>query len=245
MILNPSSEDKPLKGKSSKVKTRREQDISLKKPFVQSFARRKCRAHTAEQQKLMDELYPKLRIKPDFSNLEDLTKGLDKINLEIGFGAGEHLLNQAAKNPGNLYIGAEVFLNGVASCLQEMDNRGIKNVRFYDEDSRILLKKLPKDSIYIIYILFADPWPKKRHNKRRIINNETLGLLYNIIKKSGFVRIATDHAEYFEWMLEVCKGQSLFSFEVIDQPVDHVVTRYQQKGLNEGRPSQFLHLYKN
>jgi len=222
-----------------------EDKASPKRPmFLQSFARRKSRAYSREQRKLIDGLYQELRIKEDLSNLGELTSGYEQICLEIGFGAGEHLLHQASKNPKKLYIGAEVFMNGVASCVQEMDASGIKNIRFFDQDSRILLSKLPERSLDIIYLLFADPWPKVRHNKRRIYKYETLSLFNQILKNDGFVRVATDHKDYWEWILEKSEEQNLFNFEVIEQPKDHIVTRYQQKGLDEGRPSQFLELIK-
>lgn len=216
-----------------------------RKPFMQSFSRRKTRAFSAEQKKIMDNVYPPIRLEEDLSNLENLSRGYKETYLEVGFGAGEHLIYLAESNPDKLIIGAEVFLNGVASCAQEMDKRGVNNIRFYDEDSRVLIKGLPESSIDKVYILFADPWPKKRHHKRRIINQETLELVHRILKENGSIRIATDHAEYFEWILEVCDNQSLFKVERIEQPEDHIVTRYQQKGANEGRPSQFLELIKN
>lgn len=214
------------------------------KPFLQSFSRKKTRAFSPAQQKMMDEIYPKFRVNEAVSNLDDFIGGKDKICLEIGFGAGEHLVYQAAKNPKNLYIGAEVFLNGVAACLAEKQKQQLENIIFFDQDSRILLKYFPPQKLDEIYILFADPWPKKRHHKRRIINHQTFKLLHAVLKKDGFVRIATDHAEYFEWILDKCGAQNFFSYEVIPQPSDHLVTRYQQKGLDEGRESQFLELYK-
>lgn len=218
------------------------------KEFLQSFARKKSRAFSRDQQLLMDEFYPKIRLNNDISNFDDLSNNpvYSGVYLEIGFGAGEHLLHVASQNEDKLIIGAEVFLNGVASAVQEMEGRGLDNIIFYDDDSRVLLKNIPENSLEKIFILFSDPWPKKRHHKRRIINQETLGLLHKSLCDGGVVRIATDHAEYYDWIMEVCDegNQSLFLPEVISQPEDHIVTRYQQKGIDEGRPSQFLELHK-
>jgi len=214
------------------------------KPFLQSFSRKKSRSYSVEQADLMEKHYPSVRIDDEVTNLESLIGGNKTINLEIGFGAGEHLLHQAKLNPNEVFIGAEVFMNGVASCFQQAYRNKISNIIFYDGDSRVLLSKMPKKYISKIYLLFADPWPKKRHHKRRIFNLETLGLFHKVLKDDGLIRVATDHPDYYEWMEEICSEQNLFNVSFVPQPEDHIITRFQQKALNEGRQSRFIHLKK-
>lgn len=214
------------------------------KEFLQSFARRKSRAFSRSQQKLMDERYPQFRISDDAANFKELIKGYSQIYFEIGFGAGEHLVHLAENNPDTLIIGAEVYLNGVASAFQVAQEKALNNIIFYDEDSRILINNMPDSIIDKIYILFADPWPKKRHHKRRIINAEIFPMLHRILKSNGSIRIATDHADYYEWIVEACKEQKLFTVDKIEQPEDHLVTRFQQKAIDEGRESRFIELVK-
>lgn len=165
--------------------------------------------------------------------------------LEIGFGAGEHLAAQAENHPHIHFIGAEVFANGIAACLQKIDERRLENIQFFTSDARELLSALPDHSISRVFILFPDPWPKARHHKRRIISHETLSMLARIMKKGAELRIATDHTDYLHWILVQMQQSADFEW-LAEVPADwqsrpdHVKTRYQAKAEKEGRTPIFL-----
>ncbi len=141
-----------------------------------------------------------------------------------------------------LILGAEPFLNGVASALRHIDEQGLHNVRLHQGDARDLLGALPDASLTRVFILFPDPWPKARHHKRRLINAQVLGQIVRVLKPSGRLRFATDWADYAAWTLErALKTPGLtWSAQRADDwrspPVDHVTTRYEQKRLGDCAP---------
>src|SRR5439155_8581182 len=122
--------------------------------------------------------------------------------LEVGFGGGEHLAEQAARRPDVLMLGAEPFLNGVASALRHIDERGLANVRLHAGDARELMAALPDASLDRLIVLFPDPWPKARHHKRRLIQPAFLDEAARLLKRGGRLRFATDWADYADWTLE-------------------------------------------
>jgi tRNA (guanine-N7-)-methyltransferase len=167
--------------------------------------------------------------------------------LEIGFGGGEHLAEQAARRPEVLFLAAEPFLNGVASALRHIDERGLSNVRLRQGDARQLLADLPDASLERVFILFPDPWPKARHHKRRLIQAETVAELARVLRPGGTLRFATDWADYADWTIERLTAQPAFAqpafawtAERADDwrtpPADHVTTRYQEKRLGDCAP---------
>jgi tRNA (guanine-N7-)-methyltransferase len=113
--------------------------------------------------------------------------GYKKLALEIGFGGGEHLLAQAEHNPDTLFIGCEPYINGVAKCLAGIDEQKISNIRLYTRDARELIEALPDACLDSVFILFPDPWPKLRHNKRRLVSAQTLSMLARTHKKGGAI----------------------------------------------------------
>ncbi|MBS0385682.1 MAG: tRNA (guanosine(46)-N7)-methyltransferase TrmB [Proteobacteria bacterium] len=162
--------------------------------------------------------------------------------LEIGFGGGEHLVAQAAAHPELRFIGVEPFLNGVASCLRHIEESGVANVRLHHGDARDVLACLPDASLDRIDILFPDPWPKKRHWKRRLIQLEFVAELARVLKPGAEVRFATDWANYAAWTLEVFTRNPHFSWTA-ERAADwrtawsgHVTTRYEQKRLGDCTP---------
>lgn len=169
-----------------------------------------------------------------------------RIALEIGFGGGEHLLAQAAHNPDTLFIGCEPFINGVAKCLAGIDQQKLKNIRLFTNDARQLIEQLPDNCLDSIFILFPDPWPKLRHNKRRLINRELLKMLYRVHKPGGRLLITTDHVDYSVWILEVLQNNSHYCWTASQQsdwqnpPKDWTETKYQRKTTGEGREPVFL-----
>ncbi|MEJ0058579.1 MAG: tRNA (guanosine(46)-N7)-methyltransferase TrmB [Terricaulis sp.] len=164
------------------------------------------------------------------------------VNLEIGFGGGEHLVAQAAAHPDHRFIGVEPFLNGVGSCLRHIEEAGAQNVRLHHGDARDVIARLPDASLDRIYILFPDPWPKVRHWKRRLIQRDFIAELARVLKPGGDVRFATDWAHYAAWTLELFTHAPSFSWTA-ERAADwrapwegHVTTRYEEKKLGDCAP---------
>jgi tRNA (guanine-N7-)-methyltransferase len=162
--------------------------------------------------------------------------------LEIGFGGGEHLAAQAARHPDIGFIGCEPFINGVSSLLVLLDENETRNVRIVTEDARLLLSALPVGSIDRAFLLFPDPWPKRRHEGRRFVNPEALDLLARVLADSAEFRVATDHAVLQEWMPERIGEHPAFQLEtsVTERPADWAPTRYEAKALRAGRRPIYL-----
>ncbi len=166
--------------------------------------------------------------------------------LEIGFGAGEHLAWQAERQPRAGLIGAEVFTQGVARMLRRVRDAELQNVRLYRGDARDLLAALPSDILARVFILFPDPWPKKRHRKRRIVGRETLDFLASAMQGGAELRLATDDMDYAAWMLECLRIHPDFEWlargpaDWRSRPDDWPPTRYEAKALAQGRPPVFL-----
>lgn len=165
------------------------------------YGRIKSRSLTENQTRLFDELLPDISIKdPTLFTVSSL--GYDNVFIEIGFGGGEHIAAQAMNNPNNLYIGCEPFINGVASLLVKIDENAIKNILIFPDDARKLLCEIPECSIDGVFLLFPDPWPKRRHFDRRFVNNSNMSIIHKILKEKGTWKIATDHKDYASWILK-------------------------------------------
>ena len=214
---------------------------------ILSFGRRRGRALSQTQQQLMTNLLPKILIS---ENCNNLFQDVKPIHMEIGFGNGQHLACIAKANPHINYIGCEPYLNGVGNLLALIDQYHLGNVKLWCDDARILLDNLSSQSLEKIYILFPDPWPKIRHHKRRIINPEMLELLANKLVTKGQIQIATDHAEYAEWILEQFSNcpryieQEKFYSNSEQKPENWVDTRYQLKAEKLGIASNYFKFAK-
>ena len=167
--------------------------------------------------------------------------------LEIGFGAGEHLAHQVRTNPDLGFIGCEPFVQGVAGLLRHLEADGTGGrVRIFPDDARLLLDRLPDDSIGRLFVLFPDPWPKKRHHKRRLIDAKTLADFARILKDGAEFRWASDDMGYVEWTLERVAASGAFSGpeqrsgDRPSRPADWPETRYEQKARAAGRAPVFL-----
>ncbi|MBT4769073.1 MAG: tRNA (guanosine(46)-N7)-methyltransferase TrmB [Rhodospirillaceae bacterium] len=162
--------------------------------------------------------------------------------LEIGFGCGEHLAAQAQAHPEIGFIGCEPFMNGVATLLAHISALGLGNIRFHPDDARLLLEALKESSISRAFILFPDPWPKKRHWKRRIVAPETLDQLARVMVEGAELRLASDHSDYVEWMLDHLTDHP--AFELVQdgraRPADWPPTRYEAKAQAAGRECVYL-----
>ena len=161
--------------------------------------------------------------------------------LEIGFGSGEHLLAQAKAHPDSAFIGCEPFVNGIAGLVRDVVREGVTNVRVYDDDARLLLANLPDASVQRCFILFADPWPKARHNRRRIVNPETLDQFARVLTRDGSLHLATDHPDLGQWYVDVVEAHPAFVLRAAGgndphaRPADWPATRYETKALAAGR----------
>lgn len=162
--------------------------------------------------------------------------------LEIGFGGGEHLAAQARLNPAVSFIGAEPFLNGVASAVRHIAEQGLDNVRLHPGDARPLIEALPEKSVDRVFILFPDPWPKARHHKRRLISEGFLDELARVMRPGGRLRFATDWRDYAAWTLERIMRAPAFewtarcAFDWRAPSADHISTRYEVKRLGDSPP---------
>ncbi|MBA4794776.1 MAG: tRNA (guanosine(46)-N7)-methyltransferase TrmB [Phenylobacterium sp.] len=211
-------------------------------PPMRSFGRIKSRPIKPRQAALMETLLPQIRCPAQAFAPRDLMPGAGQAWLEIGFGGGEHMAAQAARHPDVLVIGAEPFLNGVASAVRHVDEQGLSNVRLHDGDVRDLLARLPDGCLDRVFILFPDPWPKARHHKRRLVQAELIAELARLLKPGGTLRFATDWADYADWTLErfLASPDFRWSADRADNwrvaPADHVTTRYEEKGLGDCAP---------
>lgn len=165
--------------------------------------------------------------------------------LEIGFGGGEHLVHQAASHPDVAIIGAEPYINGVAMLLGKIRSAGVKNLAVYPGDARDLMDVLPKASIAKAFLLYPDPWPKKRHHRRRFVTAEHLQPLACAMTPGAELRVATDIPDYVRQTLEqVPKAGFDWSAEKPadwrEPWVDWHSTRYEKKALREGRVPHYL-----
>jgi tRNA (guanine-N7-)-methyltransferase len=218
------------------------------------YGRRRGRPLRLGQRELFATLLPRVRVTlPEQGPLDPyrlFDPAPSDVWIEIGFGSGEHLAQQAASHPEIGMIGCEVFENGVVKLLGEIHRRDLGNVRVLPDDARPLLAMLPPASIGRVFILFPDPWPKLRHHKRRLVATATLDVLAEIMKDGAELRIATDHAEYFEWMLDVVTPHPGFERLVrgpsgwAARPADWPPTRYEGKAVTAGRAPNFLQLWR-
>ncbi|MCB9942701.1 MAG: tRNA (guanosine(46)-N7)-methyltransferase TrmB [Geminicoccaceae bacterium] len=196
------------------------------------------------QKARLETMLPKLRLDiPEDGRLVHLP---ERLWLEIGFGGGEHLAWQAANNPDVGFIGVEPFMGGVVKLLQHIESDDLKNVRVVVDDARLLLAALPERSVERVFILFPDPWPKRRHWKRRIVCDAVISEVARVMRSGGLLRIATDHADYRQWILEVMLRAPGFEWQA-ERPADWrergddwPPTRYEEKAVRENRPPVFL-----
>jgi tRNA (guanine-N7-)-methyltransferase len=162
--------------------------------------------------------------------------------IEIGFGGGEHLAAQAAAHPEIGFIGCEPFINGVSSLLVLLDEQESRNVRVFSEDARLLLRALPEGALGRAFLLFPDPWPKRRHEGRRFVNPEALDLLARALADDAEFRVATDHAVLQAWMPPRISEHPAFLLvdQATERPADWAPTRYEAKALRQGRHPIYL-----
>ena len=217
------------------------------------YGRRKGKPLKAGRERLLDTLLPKLRVEPPSAALDPCSlfaHAPAEVWLEIGFGSGEHLAGQAEAHPAVGFLGAKVFLNGVASFLRHVDERKLANVRIYDADVRSLLPAFPASSFERISLLFPDPWPKTRHAKRRFVGPSNLNEVSRLLADGGEFRVYTDHPIYARWTLQHVPQHPDFEWRVTGpddwrvRPADSTPSRYEQKAVAAGRTPMFLRFFR-
>ena len=219
------------------------------------YGRRQSHRIRPARKRLLEERLPELQIHlPDDGSplrLDEVqSQARQRCWLEVGFGGGEHLAEQAAANPDALLIGCEPYVNGVArllSLIQDVGDVGdVDNVRVVIDDARLLLKALPSASLEKIFVLFPDPWPKARHHKRRIVNPETVADMARLLQPGGELRLATDIMSYARPMLSATLADGHFVWlaerptDWCERPDDWPGTRYEAKARKAGRSPVFL-----
>ncbi len=211
------------------------------KRTIRSFVRRTGRL-TSSQQRALDELWPSIGIEYDDSPLDWealFGRAADHV-IEIGFGNGDTLVAQAAERPDADFIGIEVHEPGVGHCLIKLRDAGIGNLRVISHDAiEVLDCQIPADSVDRINLYFPDPWPKKRHNKRRIVQPAFLDLCWKALRENGALHIATDWANYAEHIDEVLGESGRFRLDERrehsgDAPLDRPQTKFEARGLKLG-----------
>ncbi len=213
------------------------------------YGRRKGRALRRGRKRLLEVLLPRIRVELpgdgiDPAALFDPPRA--EIWLEIGFGGGEHLAEQARAHPGTGMIGCEPFVNGIARLLSEIDRDAIENIRIYPDDARDLIDALPDASTGRVFVLFSDPWPKKRHSRRRFIAPDNLSKLARIMKDGAELRLASDQMPLIRWMLFHTIAHPDFEWTARratdwrERPAGWPETRYETKALARGACCVFL-----
>ena len=213
--------------------------------------RRRARRLPNSQKVLLEQLLPDVEISlPAKLQRLDLAQVFgawaDQVWIEVGFGKGEHLIWQAIRNPGVAFIACEPFVNGVAALLAGIKDNGIENIRIYVGDAAEVIRLLPSASLSRAVILFPDPWPKKRHNKRRFISEANIADLADKLRDGAELRMATDHQEYCRWTVQKLDGNQAFEW-LANSPQDWSRrsgdwpgTRYEEKALRKGAKCIYL-----
>ncbi|OPZ76777.1 MAG: tRNA (guanine-N(7)-)-methyltransferase [Alphaproteobacteria bacterium ADurb.Bin438] len=227
------------------------------KERIKFYGRKKGKKLKENREKLLLNFLDKVKLDPEksFEVTDIFSQSFDKHVLEIGFGGGEHIAAQSLKNQDTGYIGAEVFINGIASLLAHLtgheggealaDGR-VDNVRIFNDDVRLILPSFKNNCFDKVYLLFPDPWPKTRHKARRFVNHPQLDELSRIMKSGGEFIVASDDMTYIRWALFVMSERKDFdiiwtkSEEYFTQPNGWEQTRYETKALNQEKKPVYL-----
>lgn len=214
------------------------------------FGRRKGKPLRQNQQRLMDEVLQALLVdvkSPAPSDLKELFQApVKKVRLEIGFGGGEHLIHRALEEPETGFIGVEPFINSMAKLLARVEESGVNNIRLYNDDATVLLDWMPAGSASRIDLLYPDPWPKKKHWKRRFVSQVNLTRFHRVLEEDGLFCFASDIDTYVNWTLQHCHAHGGFEWTA-QNAADWLTpfegwpgTRYEAKARREGRSSAYL-----
>lgn len=211
-------------------------------PYVSKlYGRKKSRSLNTQSQYILKNLFPKYKLED-----EHIRAIGDDIEFEIGFGYGEHLLWQAINNKNKIYVGAEPFISGAINLIKDIDEKQIKNIKISTDDAVNILDTMADCFLSSIYMLFPDPWPKKRHHKRRLINPNNIHKFHRVLKKNGKIFIASDHKDYihsilldflhdnrFDW---ICEKSTDFK----QKPFPSTQSKYEKKAIKKGQSPVYL-----
>lgn len=212
------------------------------------FGRRKGKRLRDDQARRMDADLPTLRVDVSgpLSPATLFSAQKTDLWLEIGFGGGEHLADNAVRNPEIGFIGCEPFQNGVAKLLGEIGSRGLTNIRIHDANASDVLARLPPASLGRIYLLYPDPWPKRRQRKRRFVSDKSLAAFARVLRPGGEFRFASDIDDYAGWTLQRIARSADFDW-TDESAADWLTpwdnwpgTRYEAKARREGRTPSYL-----
>jgi tRNA (guanine-N7-)-methyltransferase len=211
-------------------------------PHGRLYGRSKGKALRKHQATLVAELLPRLSL--DLS--QPPAPFTRETHLEIGFGGGEHLIAAATENPEVDFIGCEPFINGVAKLLARIDERGLTNIRLHQGDAADVLDWLPADCLSRVYLFYPDPWPKRRHRKRRFIARDNLDRLARAMRAGAELRFATDIDDYAAWTLARIRAHPAFGwrarrgFDWLAPWRGWTRTKYEAKAMAQDRNPVYL-----
>ena len=207
----------------------------MERPSVRSYSIRGSRITDAQREaKTALQAIHGIAFKQELIDLQQIFPASKAIIMEIGFGMGEATAIIAKNHPSNGYIAVDVHPPGIGKLLARIVENDLTNVKVIEDDVHVVLQHMiPDESLDGIHLYFPDPWPKKKHNKRRIVNQGFLQLIHPKIKKGGFIHIATDWVPYAESIQEVFSSSPLFTGGVIDKPEWRPVTRFEGQGINK------------
>lgn len=224
---------------------------------IKSYSRKVGRGFRQNKKLIFSQIYPQYKINSEktYSTINDFLlnhklQNYNEIALEIGFGMGESFIERAKSSPDKLFLGCEVFINGIANVLEAIKEYKLNNIRLLNDDALIILKNLPDNCLSEIYLLFPDPWPKIKHHKRRIVNESFLNLINAKLKDNGLFLAATDHFEYSLWILGKTLEHSGFQLKLDNElglfnfPVNWFKSKYHVKSENLGL-KPFLMIFSN
>lgn len=223
---------------------------AFQRPEQRFFGRRKGPRLSDRQQALLDDFLPTISVPIDLGDpshinpMQLFAHSPKAVWLEIGFGKGEHLAWQAEHHLDVGLIGCEPYINGVVGLLSDIQTRNIENVRLYGDDARHILWHLPDASVERVFLLHPDPWPKRRHARRRFVNPLNLNDIARVLVDGGEFRVGTDHPIYREWTLLQMVQRTDFEWmatkpqDWLVRPDDWPETRYEAKAL-EGHATYF------
>ena len=178
-----------------------------------------------------------------------LNSSYKKIIIEVGFGNGDYLIKNANKNPDFLYIGSEVYINGIAKVLKYISTYNVNNIKLCGINFLYLLKSLKLKTIDEIYIINPDPWPKKRHNKRRLLSRENLLSMNKLLKKNGKIFISTDSEDYFNEITLAINSEKQFDKVVFgcmsDLDIMYGISNYQKKAISKKKDIYKIEIFRN
>ena len=207
----------------------------MERPSVRSYSIRGSRITDAQRQaKTALQAIHGIEFKQELIDLQQIFPTSQSIIMEIGFGMGEATAIIAKNHPNNGYIAVDVHPPGIGKLLARIVENDLTNLKVIEDDVHVVMQHMiPNESLDGIHLYFPDPWPKKKHNKRRIVNEGFLQLIHPKIKAGGFIHIATDWVPYAESIKEVFAGSTLFTGGVIDKPEWRPVTRFEGQGIDK------------